>query len=93
MDRTGAGWECAVKRRMRQNAVRAERYQLNAAAEIYAVGRRRLRRRIAKKRELLEQLTKDLRSGRKAGVGLEGVDEASAAGRSSARTLAPRPPS
>jgi hypothetical protein len=91
MDRTGAGWECPVKRRMRQNAVRAERYRMNAEAEIYAVGRRRLRRRIAQKRVMVEQLTKDLDQltedlglGREAWFRLEGVAAPPAGGQSSA---------
>jgi hypothetical protein len=50
------GWSCAVARRARQNAKRAERYHANWEAENYARFRRRLRARIAFKSERYEEL-------------------------------------
>lgn len=47
-------------RRARQNAKRPERYQANAEAENYARTRRRLRERIARKRELIDELLAEL---------------------------------
>ena len=54
------GWSCAVARRARQNATRAERYHANWEAENYARYRRRLRERMAYKRARIEELLASL---------------------------------
>jgi hypothetical protein len=54
------GWSCAVARRARQNAKRAERYRADWQAENYARYRRRLRARIAFKRARYEELLASL---------------------------------
>jgi hypothetical protein len=52
MDKTAASWECAVKRRARRLAA----YHAEPASDLYARSRRRLRARIARKRQLIEEM-------------------------------------
>jgi hypothetical protein len=47
-----SGWRCSVAHRRARRAY----YSANRAAEVYAVDRRRLRARIARKRQQIEEL-------------------------------------
>lgn len=52
MDKVGDRWSCAVKRRARQAAA----YHADPASANYARSRRSLRARIARKRQLIEEM-------------------------------------